>query len=572
MRWMRLVGLGAVAAMACALAAAEPAISLSAVPGTVRVRATVPVEGAKAAAIACARNEAESFQVIVRAEGGSLGAVSAEMSPLRREDGAELPAECVTLYREAFVPIRYSAPHATCPPGLVPDPLVPFKHPYSGSPIEMPRWRNNALDGAPFGAVGFDLWEGHQQPLWVDVAVPRDAAPGVYTGTFRVTAKGVSAAEIPVEVRVWNFTLPDGPTHENHFGGVGRVARYLGLAEDSEEFFEIEERYAAMMAAHRINPEIPGHLMPKPGEDGAIVVDDETDRAITEFIERHHVTNIGVPRAPFKDVLGADREKAQNFYRSWYAHLEGKGWAKGAYLYMLDEPNDKDAYERVRQLGAMVAEGEPRLRRLVVEQPYTQKADWGTLDEAIDIWCPLFAFIHEPSVKRVQAQGDAVWSYTALTQRAPGGYYPEYEAVAEADPPYWELDFPVLSYRIAPWLNRRYGITGLLYWSAVYWGSPNRNPWLDPGFRIRWNCEGALFYPGDMAGIDGPVASIRLKNLRDGMEDYEYFALLDARGGGEVVDEVVRTAVPTWGTWDQDPYRLPELRRRLAQAIEELGP
>jgi Domain of unknown function (DUF4091) len=101
----------------------------------------------------------------------------------------------------------------------------------------------------------------------------------------------------------------------------------------------------------------------------------------------------------------------------------------------------------------------------------------------------------------------------------------------------------------------------------VYWNSPKRNPWDDPGFRIRWNGDGALFYPGEDAGIEGPVESIRLKCLRDGMEDYEYLALWEQLGGKDVVDEVVRAAVPTWGTWVQDSNCFPELRGRLAKEI-----
>ena len=53
------------------------------------------------------------------------------------------------------------------------------------------------------------------------------------------------------------------------------------------------------------------------------------------------------------------------------------------------------------------------------------------------------------------------------------------------------------------------------------------------------------------------------------MEDYEYFALLDRHGAKEIVDSITREAVPTWGSWDQDPYRLNERRQRLAKAILE---
>jgi len=547
-------------------ASGAASIHLAGVPGTVRVPRTGHVDGNDVAELFCAKGETESFQVVVTAIGGNLDRVDAEAVPLRSENGSEIPRENILLHRGIYILVRHSAPRATCPPGLYTDPLVPFIDPYTGEKTISPRWRNRSQEGARFGAAEFDLWEDQHQPIWVDVRVPRESRAGVYEGSIRVWARRTDPVDIPVRLTVWDFALPAGPTHENHFGGFGYVARYYDLDRNSDEYHRLEDRYIEMIAAHRINPPLPGRLHPEVTEDGSIRVDDETDQRISDFIERYHMTNVEIPRAPFREMLGADREKAIRFYRSWYAYLERKGYAEGSYLYMLDEPNDAEAYERVRNLGELVKEAEPRIRRLVVEQPYTQNPDWGTLDEAIDIWCPLFGFVHEPSVKRVQNQGDEVWSYTALVQSGPR-YHPEYEEIKNDNPPYWQIDFPVTSYRIAPWLNRRYGITGLLYWSTVYWSSPQRNPWDDPGFRIRWNGDGFLFYPGEEAGIEGPVASVRLKNLRDGMEDYEYFALLEERGGAEIVDEIVRTAVPTWGSWKSDSELLQELRRKLAEEI-----
>ncbi len=558
--WMML-GLAQVTAVA-------GTIDLKAVPPTVRVRQEGAFKGADIVEVFAARGETESFQVVVTAAGENLRNVSAEMSPLKGEGEASLPANSITLYREVFIPVRHSSPQATEPPGLIADPLVPFVNPYTGARVPEPRWRDKGMEGARFGAVGFDLWQDRHQPLWVDVQIPKDAAPGVYNGTFSVRAQGTERATIPVRVTVWDFTLPDGPTHENHFGSFSYVVRYSKLDENSEKYHQLEDRYLAALAAHRLNPPLPRRLHPKVTEDGAVVFDEATDRQITEFVERYHVTNFEVPRAPFRDALTTGRAKTIRYYEWWYAYLQKKGWAERAYLYMLDEPNTKEAYDQVRQLGALVHEGAPKLRCLVVEQTYTQNPEWGTLDEAVDIWCPLFAFIDEASIKRVQSAGDDVWSYTALCQRAPSSH-PDYEKVKNDHPPYWQIDFPVLSYRIAPWLNRRYGITGLLYWTTVCWSSPQRNPWDSPGFRINFNGEGMLFYPGEEAGIEGPITTIRLKNLRDGMEDYEYFTLLEKRKGREAVNEIVRAAVPTWGSWDQDPYQLLKLRERLAQAITE---
>jgi len=541
-------------------------IQLKALPPTVRVRQEGPVGGADTVNISGARGEFESFQVVVTATGGNLQGISAQMSPLTSQTNQSIPAKNVTIFRELFVTVRYSSPTATVPPGLTADPLVPFVNPYTGRQIRQPRWNDRQREGARFGAAPFDLWQDRNQPLWVDVEIPKEATAGTYNGVVSVRADNAEPVTIPVRLTVWDFVLPDGPTHENHFGSFSYLSRYHKLDQSSEKYYLLEDRYIAMMAAHRLNPPIPHRLHPKIAEDGTAVFDDQTDRQISEFVDRYHVTNIEVPRAPFSNVLTANRDKAIRYYRSWYAYLAKKGWAQRAYLYMLDEPNDKQAYEQVRQLGALVHEAEPRLRRLVVEQPYSQDPDWGSIDEAVDIWCPLFGFIHEPSIKLAESRGDHVWSYTALCQNAPS-YHPEYQKVKDDDPPYWQIDFPVVSYRIAPWLNWRYGITGLLYWATVSWSSPERNPWDDPGFYVRFNGEGALFYPGEDAGIDGPVASIRLKNLRDGMEDFEYFKLLEKRRGKDIVDQIVLSVVPTWGTWNQDPYKLLELRERLAQEI-----
>lgn len=544
------------------------AIRTTVLPGTMRIRPEGVVDGANAADMFCARGEVESFQVVVTAEGENLSAVEAEMSPLVSTKNEVLPAENIIIYREVFIPVRHSSPRAPLPPGLTADPLVPFVDPYTGKKILEPRWRGRKLEGARFGGSRFDLWRGRHQPLWVDVEVPKDATPGLYSGTLTVRARNTRPVTVPVRVTVWDFALPDGPTHENHFGGFSYMGRYHKLDRNSKQYHLLEDRYIAMMAEHRINPPLPNGMRPKVSGDGTAVFGEEIDRQISAFVQRYHVTNIEVPRTPFSGLTGDDRNKTLRYYRSWYAYLKKKGWAKRSYLYMLDEPNDKGAYERVRQLGALVHEAEPRLRRLVVEQPYSQNPQWGKIDEAVDIWCPLFGFIHQPSIRRVQRQGDEVWSYTALCQKAPS-YHPDYERVRNDDPPYWQIDFPVMSYRIAPWLNRRYGVTGLLYWTTVCWTSPERNPWDDPGFRVRYNGEGALFYPGEDAGINGPVASIRLKNLRDGMEDYEYFAILEQRGGREVAEEIARSAVPTWGTWKpaSGGHELLRLRKRLAEEI-----
>lgn len=461
--------------------------------------------------------------------------------------------------------------------------MVPLVNPLTGQPIEplsqhSPRW------GEPLVTRGYDLYglpcdvfQGQNQPLWIDVHVPKDAAAGQYQGTFRVKIQGGRAAEIPVTLTVWDFALPDGPTHRNHFGSVGNVARWFNVQRDSEQFRQIEGRYCQAMAEHRINPPIPSRLLPEVKPDGSLAIAAERHQALKKFLDDLHVTDFEVPRAPFarlphstqrpdyKDIAPEQREKAQRYYRQYYDYLKQNGWEKRAYVYLLDEPNLRENYEQVLVLGQLAHEAAPQLRLLVVEQTYLQDPSWPDMDPAIDIWCPLWAFIDRDSIRQKLAQGDEVWSYTALVQRAPP-YHPQYAQVKGKDPPHWHIDWPLLVYRVPTWINRQYGITGLLYWSTV---TTVIDPWFNPAFAHprHYNGGGFLFYPGAPCGIDGPVASMRIKNLRDGMEDYEYFVLLEKLAGPQAVQKIVDRIAPNWWDYCRDPDAILAARREMAQQI-----
>ena len=450
---------------------------------------------------------------------------------------------------------------------------MPFINPVTGKPIErlgfyQARWGEpSVIRGYDMYAVPFEVFQGQNQPLWIDVRVPRDARPGEYQGTLRVSIAGHRAPPVPVSLRVWDFTLPDGPTHRNHFGSFSNIGRWFNVKRGSEQFRAIEARYCQAMTDHRLNPPIPGHLMPDVKPDGSLAIDPARHAALKRFIAELHVTDFEVPHAPFAHLPGStqrpdyktikpdQREKAQRYYRQFYDYLKQNGWDRRAYVYLLDEPNLKENYEQVLVLGQMVHEAAPQLRLLVVEQTYPQDPTWPDIDPAVDIWCPLWAFIDRDSIRQKLAHGDEVWSYTALVQRAPK-YHPQYEQVKGKDPPHWHLDWPLLVYRVPTWIDRQYGITGLLYWSTV---TTVIEPWLNPAFAQphHYNAGGYLFYPGAPCGIDGPVASMRLKNLRDGMEDYEYFALLEKKAGAAAVQKIVDRIAPNWWDYCRDPQRDP---------------
>ena len=94
----------------------------------------------------------------------------------------------------------------------------------------------------------------------------------------------------------------------------------------------------------------------------------------------------------------------------------------------------------------------------------------------------------------------------------------------------------------------------------------------------RYNGDGYLAYPGPNRTL---LSSIRFEALRDGFEDHEYLAILKRRLKGkqgkdaevarkllEISDAICKRDL----TYTDDPKKLLEARRRIAEAIEKLAP
>ena len=566
-----------------AYSSASDRIILTALNSMERIGQNQETFGSSSVEIWAARNEVESFQVVVSAPAENMTVTKVEISDLVGPNGSRITKGNIRLFREEYVRVRMSTRRAELPPGLYPDPLVPFVNPVTGKPIEpltrtRKRWGEPATtSGYDMYAVPFDVFKGQNQALWIDVHVPKEIPSGLYSGELRVWARGGVSERIPVSVTVWDFTLPDGPTHKNHFGSFSNIARYFNIKRGSEKFKQIEMRYCRAMAEHRINPPIPHDLLPEVNNDGSLQIDPERHQALKKFIDDFHVTDFEIPRSRFarlpsstlrpdyKTISPSNREKAQRYYKEFYQYLIDNGWEKRAYVYMLDEPNLRENYEQVLVLGRLVHEAAPQLKCLVVEQTYRQDPSWPDIDPAVDIWCPLWSFIDRGAVNEKIAGGDEVWSYTALVQRSPR-YHPQYERVKDLDPPYWHIDRPLTVYRVPTWINYQYGITGLLYWSTI---TTVIEPWWNPAFAHprHYNGGGFLFYPGVPCGIDGPVCSMRLKNLRDGMEDYEYCALLEKLAGRKAPKQIVDTVAPNWWDFSKTSEDFLTARKKLAAQI-----
>ncbi len=554
-----------------------------------------PISGKSSVDIRAAKNEYEAFQVVISAgENNRLQNIKVEISDLGGDNG-KIGRENIKMFRTENVHVRNSSPRADFASGLFPDPLLPFLNPLSGDSIkqyqrvETPSGRKYI--GAKYSAYPINLYPGRHCTIWMDVYVPENTNAGTYTGVFKVTADEKILSEIPVTLKVWNFTLPDVATHRTHLGHFSHIAKAWGIDSHSERFQEIEMQFCKELARHRVNPPIPHSLQPQVNDDGSLTIIPEKHEKLRKYIEETNLVDFEIPRAKFMTSTSNSSsptpenqtdpiaiEKSKRYYREMYHYLQANDWEERAYIYLIDEPNSVKDYNQVINLAKVANEAAPELKRVVVEQTYKHDPSWPDLDSSIDIWCPLFGFIDRKSIQEKIANGDEVWSYTALVQPAPS-YHPDYEKLKDKNPPYWHIDRPLIMYRIPTWLNRQYDINGLLYWTTTGWYDDN-GPWLVPAFAYYghmgdktaryYNGGGMLLYPGQEAGFDGAVTSIRLKNLREGLEDYEYFAILEKNGYEDFVKEMVNEICPEWWDYTQDPEALFKVRENLAMKIESL--
>lgn len=113
--------------------------------------------------------------------------------------------------------------------------------------------------GTLFTDILFDSFPGkkvkRQFAVW-HVAVPRDAAPGVYKGKLQLQINGKQDRPIPVELRVYNFALPKFPAMRSAFSV--KNGHISARFPDSRIRKQIYNTMVSRAAAFRFGPRLPG--------------------------------------------------------------------------------------------------------------------------------------------------------------------------------------------------------------------------------------------------------------------------------------------------------------------------
>jgi hypothetical protein len=541
--------------------------------------------------IRAARNEAEAAQLVVRPT-APLKALTLRPGDLTGPGGAAIPARNVEVLKVRYVNVERPTDKSAAP-GLWPDPLPPLKGP-------------------------IDLEPNKNQPFWVRVKAPRDVPAGTYKGSIRLAGQDYNA-DVTLHVEVYDFVLPDRMTCTTAFGfSAGNVFRYQKIT-DAEQKRQVIDKYWASFSAHHISPYDPAPLDdPKvtwPRTNGSTAPEQikpsfdwaAWDAAMARGIDYYHFNSfrLSIPglgggtfhsrREP--ELLGYREETPQYkaafgaYCRQVQEHLREKGWLDEAYVYWFDEPDPKD-YQFVMNGFNKLKEAAPDIHRMLTEQVEPN------LVGGPNIWCPVSNnYKHEPAEEQ-RKHGEKFWWYVCTGPKAP--YCTLF------------IDHPGTELRIWLWQTWQRKIDGILVWQSNYWTSPAaypdanqpQNPYEDPmgwrsgystpdGEKRPWgNGDGRFIYPPEAAAsahpsgpvLDGPVDSIRWEMLRDGIEDYEYLAILkklleakkDKIAAGRRQEYAVLLDVPQditrdMTTFTKDPAPIEARRDRVARAIVQLS-
>src|SRR3569833_35359 len=229
-------------------------------------------------------------------------------------------------------------------------------------------------------------------------------------------------------------------------------------------------------------------------------------------------------------------------------------------VYSTDEIiNSTALYPTIRAWGGALHQA--GVKNLSTLPPIPDLFDDGTVTgrSAVDYWAVMSLSYNPYYVSQALNKGDEVWSYTALEQ---DGYSPK-----------WLIDFSPMNLRIQPgFLSQSLGFSGLLYWRVDAW---NSDPWNQVNTQGLYSTnnypgEGILVYPGYQVGIDGVAPSMRLKWIRDGVDDYDYVQMLRNAGEGSWAMGLSSSVAPDWTNWTRDINTLANVRYQLGTELDRI--
>ena len=260
--------------------------------------------------------------------------------------------------------------------------------------------------------------------------------------------------------------------------------------------------------------------------------------------------------------------------QDWMNHFQEKGWGQVLFNYVCDEPPAGCTWSQLGQKVGTFRLAAPSLRNLVTTN--IDNASRERVLHQLDVLAVLVSELFPKGHGSQRSQydvwlaqaGHELWWYQSCSQHESctnGTSGPK-----SSTWPSYMIDASPVRNRIFQWMAFLYGVKGELYYQTDLWTD---DPW-DHLYDFGGNGDGALFYPGTVDRIGGqrpaPVASIRLKLIRDGIEDFEYLTALQKSGRGDMAQKICRTLIHDVLTYKDNPEALDSAREQLGAEVHRM--
>ncbi len=520
-------------------------------PAAQKIRPNVqPPTGANAAAkIAAAKNEFESFQVVTT---GQASGVSMALDGLKDGAGNTISGLDVVLYREALINVPYPS-GGDGAAGAWPDALVPDVDPIAGE-------KRNAFP--------FDVPANESRAVLVDIHAPQGTPAGKYTGTLHVS--GGVVQDVAVELTVWDFEVPSTSTLRTAFGMTWNgpcMGHGDGSCSNLDSEMKLRARYVQAALDNHVSISQPFYTstVDASGNENW----GSFDQYAGPFLDGTANTRLKDARLTSVGAYGATKAAV---VAAWSKHFKVKGWsATTLFDYVCDEPPLTCQWSDIPGRIAEVRAGDPNMPTLVTTSTWEAQKFGVT---GIDLFVPVINFVEgKPGTPEAGNQrskfGANTWWYQSCMSHGCSGVGGGLDGTGETGWPTYTIDSDATRNRSMEWMSFTYDMSGELYYEttqAYFSGDPWTNQSAFGG-----TGDGTFFYPGTPAKIGGqteiPVESLRLKGIRDGMEDYELLNLARNLGVGEQAKAIASGLFPKTYQGTTSPAALDSARGAVAGLI-----
>ncbi|MGD7787022.1 DUF4091 domain-containing protein [Propionibacteriaceae bacterium Y1700] len=440
-----------------------------------------------------ARGEAEATQLVMLPYGTGLTAATARV--VGRTPGLEVsvaPVASLDL-SSSKIRVKPSTPTEFRPSihrGWTPDPIV--------------------TDQKSVDVTTDDL-----QAFWVEVRSAHDTEAGDRAVTIELTAEGVRTERVQVPVTVWDIALDEVPHLRSAIGHDPKAYAEPWGITDPAKIKELTEQKYAFLANYKLQPD---NIYRKVYEERPPTVNEvrgweKLPGGLDKFNVWYFDPRVHDTTKP--ETWDAAADELITLLRPYVEDYREAGLMDKAYLYCCDETGSEYNAMIHHVLDRIDAEFSD-LKVLTTATDSRMGLDSG-LAPKIDWWVKETPWHSQEVIDRRRQLGGESWWYLHA-----GVANPHANVFIGYDPG----DLRTL---LGP-LSHRADVDGFLYYRVDRWyghGIVDDAP-LSSWDPLTWNDlagDGSLFYPGST----GPIPSIRLANLRDGMEDYNLIdALADA--------------------------------------------